>query len=45
MSLMAWFAFAVAAGAFYEAETTKRKLEKRMNGLEEEIELLKKKNR
>ncbi|WP_417897863.1 hypothetical protein ABN702_16475 [Bacillus haimaensis] len=45
MSLMAWFAFAVAAGAFYEAETTKRKLEKRMNSLEEEIEFLKDKKK
>jgi hypothetical protein len=34
---MAWFAFAVAAGAFYKAEATKRKLEKRMNSLKEEI--------
>ncbi|MBM7619778.1 hypothetical protein JOC95_001630 [Bacillus tianshenii] len=42
---MAWIAFAVAAGAFYEAETTKRKLDKRMNILEAEIELLKSEKR
>lgn len=41
MGYIAWLAFAVAAGAMFEASTTRKKLEKRINELEIEIELLK----
>ncbi|MFJ8067098.1 hypothetical protein ACIQYS_21215 [Psychrobacillus sp. NPDC096426] len=41
MGYIAWLAFAVAAGALFEASTTRKKLEKRLNELEVEIELLK----
>ncbi|WP_166462436.1 hypothetical protein [Psychrobacillus vulpis] len=41
MVYIAWLAFAVATGAMFEASTTRKKLEKRVNELEIEVELLK----
>lgn len=41
MVFIAWLAFALAAGAMFDASTTRKKLEKRINDLEVEIELIK----
>lgn len=41
MEFIGWLAFAVAVGAMFEATTTRKKLENRVNELEVEVELLK----
>lgn len=41
MGYIAWLAFAVVVGAMFEASTTRKRLEKRINELEVEVELLK----
>lgn len=41
MTFVVWIALAVAAGAMFEATNSKKYLEKRINDLEVEVELLK----